>query len=128
MHCVDSSFLADYARKDSGARTKMESLRSRGEKLAVPSVALAEILVGANYRGGTELSRTLEFLDYIEVLAFTTDMAAEAGRIGAEGVARGKPIFGVDLLIAASSRLVRAILVTRDHVFGGVTGLAVESY
>lgn len=128
MHCLDSSFIVDYSRRHAGARAKMTELQEAGGKLAVPSVALAEILVGANYKGGATLVRTLRFLEFLDVLPFDTETAAEAGRLGAEALHRGKPIVGADLLIAATARYHRATLLSRDTVFPGIPGLAVESY
>jgi len=128
MYCLDSSFIVDYSRRDVGARAKMTELHEAGSKLAVPSVALAEILVGANYKGGATLVRTLRFLEFLDVLPFDTETAAEAGRLGAEALRRGKPIVGADLLIAGTARYHRATLLSRDNIFPGIPGLAVESY
>jgi predicted nucleic acid-binding protein len=128
MHCLDSSFIVDYSRRDTGALAKMTELHEVGGKLAVPSVALAEVLVGANHKGGETLARTLRFLEFVDVLPFDTETAAEAGRLGSEALYRGKPIVGADLLIAATARYHRATLLSRDKVFPGIPGLAVESY
>lgn len=128
MHCLDSGFIVDYSRQDPGAREKLKELEEAGSKLAVPSVALAEILVGANFKGGMTLVRTLRFLEFVHVLPFDLETAAEAGRLGAEALKRGKPIVGADLFVAATARYHRATLLTRDKIFPGIPGLAVESY
>ena len=41
---------------------------------------------------------------------------------------RGAPLFGNDLLVAATARCHRGILVSRDTIFSMVPGLAVEAY
>lgn len=128
MRCFDSTFLIDYARGDTRAVEKVRELLEVGERLSIPAVAAAEVLVGAHYRGGRELSRTLEFLERLEVLPFDIAEAAEAGRLGAEALRRGAPIAGNDLLVAATARHHRGILVSRDGVFSHVAGLAVEAY
>lgn len=128
MHCLDSSFIIDFSRKDPPALTKMTELKEAGERVAVPSVALAEILVGANRKGGPTLARTHRFLEFVDILPFDTETAAEAGRLGADSLSRGSPIVGVDLLIAATARYHRATLLTRDRIFATIPGLAVETY
>ncbi|MCI4350165.1 MAG: type II toxin-antitoxin system VapC family toxin [Thermoplasmata archaeon] len=128
MHCFDTTFLIDYARGEDWAVRKVADLLSAGERLATPAVAAAEVLVGAHYRGGRVLAKTLEFLERLEVLPFEIGEATEAGRLGAEALRRGTPLSGNDLLVAATSRHHRGILVTRDKVFSHVAGLAVEAY
>lgn len=128
MRCFDSTFLIDYVRGESSAVDKVRELLESAERLTTPAVAAAELLVGAHYRGGRELTRTLEFLERLDVLSFDVADAAEAGRIGAESMRRGVPLVGNDLLVAATARHHRGILVSRDSVFSMVPGLAVEAY
>lgn len=128
MRCLDATFLVDYSRGKPAAVERVRELTEMGEDLATPAVAMTEVLIGANYRGGRQLARTLEFLESLAVLPFDITVAAEAGRMGADALRRGSPIRGHDLLVAATARHHRAILVTRDGVFAGVSGLAVESY
>ena len=128
MRCFDSTFLIDYVRSEVTAVEKMRDLVESGERITTPSVAAAEVLIGAHFRGRQELSRTLEFLDRLEILPFDIADATEAGRIGAEALRRGTPIAGNDLLVAATARHRGGILVSRDGVFSHVPGLAVETY
>ena len=128
MRCLDTTFLIDYVRGEERATRRVAELLSVGERLTTPAVAAAEVLVGAHYRGGRELARTLEFLERLELLSFEAGEATEAGRLGAEALKSGTPLSGIDLLVAATSRHHRGILVTRDTVFSQVVGLAVESY
>ena len=128
MRCFDSTFLIDYVRGEPAAVEKVRELLASSERLTAPSVAAAELLVGAHYRGGRELARTLEFLERLEVLPFGIEEASEAGRLGAESLRRGAPVAGNDLLVAATARRHRGILVSRDGVFSQVPGLAVEAY
>lgn len=128
MRCFDSTFLVDYLRGDEGAGSRINELRAASERLSTPAVAAAEVLVGAHYRGGRALAQTLEFLEQMEVLPFEVAEAAEAGRLGAESMRRGAPLVGNDLLVAATARLHRGILVSRDSVFSTIPGLAVETY
>lgn len=128
MHCFDTTFLVDYVRGENSAVGKVRELLESAERLTTPAAAAAEVLVGAHYRGGRELARTLEFLENLDVLPFDVAEAAEAGRMGAESLHRGSPLAGIDLLVAATARHHRGILVSKDNVFSSVPGLAVEAY
>jgi len=128
VRCLDTTVLVDYLRGEASALARIRELVSRGERLATPAVSAAEVLVGAHYRGGQELARTLDLLEDLEILPFDVDTAVEAGRIGAESLRRGSPLAGNDLLVAATARQQRGVLVSRDGVFSGIPGLAVESY
>ena len=128
MRCFDSTFLIDYVRGNAEAVEKVGDLVELGERLTTPSVAAAEVLVGAHFRGRGELSRTLEFLDRLDILPFDIAEATEAGRIGAEALRRGTPIAGNDLLVAATARHRGGILVSRVGVFSHVPRLAVETH
>lgn len=128
MRCLDASFLIDLLRGDPDAVRKATSMEATGERTSVASPALAEILCGAYFKGGSDLTRTLETLASAEVLDVDERVAAEAGRLGAEMLRSGLKVATVDLLIAAAAKLNQHILVTRDLVFARIPGLAVESY
>ena len=127
MRCLDSTFLVDYLRGDEATVDKMRELQESSERLTTPAIAAAEVLVGAHYRGGRELARTLEFLEKLEILPFDRAEAAEVGRLGAESMRRGAVLLGNDLLVAATARCHGGILVSRDKVFASALGLAIES-
>ena len=128
MRCLDTTFLVDYFRGEAAAVRKVQEMIGAAEGISIPAVAAAEVLVGAYYRGKGELARTLEFLEQLQILPFAEGEAAEAGRMGAESLHRGLPLAGNDLLIAATARHHRGILVSRDAAFSQVPGLAVEAY
>lgn len=128
MHCFDATLLIDYGDDLPAAVEKVRELRDRGERLTTPSVAVAELLVGAYRDGGRSLAGALAFVETLEVLPVDLTIADEAGRMGAESHRRGAPLPGNDLLIAATARHHRGVLVSRDRIFQGVPGLALESY
>ncbi|MFY9716488.1 MAG: type II toxin-antitoxin system VapC family toxin [Thermoplasmata archaeon] len=128
MRCFDVTFLIDYVRGGASAVEKVRELLEASERMTTPAIAAAEVLVGAHYRGGREPSQTLELLERLDVIPFGIGEVTEAGRLGAESIRRGAPLVGNDLLAAATARHHRGILVSRDAVFSGVPGLAVEVY
>ena len=128
MRCLDASFLIDLLRGNPDAIRKATSLDAAGERTSVAAPALAEILSGAYYKGGPDLTHTLETLASVHVLPVDEAVAAEAGRLGGETLRRGAKVATVDLLIAAAAKINQHTLVTRDAVFARIPGLAVESY
>ena len=128
MRCLDTSFLIDLVKGVPSAADKARAMDAAGERLSVAAPVVTEILRGAYFRGGKELKQTLELLASLDVLDVDDEVAAEAGRMGAELLKRGTDIGTVDLLIAAVAKLNRQILITRDKTFFGIPDLAVESY
>ena len=128
MRCLDAAFLIDLLRKDGGAVLKAKEWDEIGEGLSVAAPALAEVLRGAYFRGGDDLRATVELVANLDVLVIDRDVAAEAGRLGAELLRRGEAMAASDLLIAAAAKLRQEILVTRDHRLARIPGLVVEGY
>lgn len=128
MRCLDATFLIDLVRGDPGARERAQAWDRSGEPLSIAAPALAEVLRGAYFRGGTSLRTLLDRLSGMEVLATDAAAAEEAGRLGAELLRRGVALATVDLLIAATAKVSQQVLVTRDRSFSQVPGLVVETY
>lgn len=128
MRCLDATFLVDVLKGLPAARRKAEVFKESGERLSVAAPALAEILIGAYYRGGSLLRETLELASALDVVDVDVHDAAEAARLGADLLRRGEAIATTDLLIAAAAKLHGQILVTRDRSFSRIPGLAVEAY
>jgi predicted nucleic acid-binding protein len=125
---LDATFLIDYLAGDATATEKAREWAAAGERITSPAPAVAEAMIGANFRGGAALREALAFLGTLEVLPADDWVAGEAGRMGAEQLRRGARLSLSDLLIAATARLNGGILVTRDAAFGQIPGLAVETY
>jgi len=128
MRCLDSTFLIDVAKGRGNAEAKARALVAAGERMAMAAPVLAEVMVGAHYRGGIYHRRMLEFMSSLEVLETTAEIAMEAGEIGAELMRRGTAAGTIDLILAATAKRHGAILLTRDTAFAKVPGLAVENY
>lgn len=128
MRCLDSTFVVDLLRGDGGARKRAESMGVAGERAAIPAPAMAEVLVGAQHRGGQYLRKALELLAGLDVIPTDAAVAARAGELGAELLRRGARLSAVDLLIAATAEVHASVLLTRDTDFSSVPGLAVETY
>ncbi len=128
MRCLDSTFLIDLLKGEAASAAKLKALEASGEGLSIAAPALTEILIGAYFKGGAALKETLELVSRVEVLVEDEQVAAEAGRMGAELLHRGLALPTVDLLIAAAAKLHQHILITRDEDFSRIPGLVVETY
>ena len=128
MRCLDSSFIIDLLAGEPAATRKAGELRAAGERLSIAVPSLSEVLMGAHFRGGRYERKALELLAGLDVLPADSAVGAEAGQLGAELLRRGARASGEDLLIAATARLNRKVLLTRDTGFSGMPGLAVEAY
>ncbi len=128
MRCLDSSFLLDLVKGVPAAAQKARVMDASGERLSVSAPGVTEVLRGAYFKGGKELKDTLELIAGFEILDIDEDVAAEAGRMGAELLRRGTDVGTIDLMIAAAAKLSGQILVTRDSTFFGIPDLAVEAY
>lgn len=128
MVSLDTTFLIDLRKGVPAALLKARELEEAGEPKCVTSPVAAELLVGAYRAGGAQLSRTKALLDSMIFLDTDREACEEAGRLGAELLARGEPVSAVDLLIAAISRRHGQRVLTRDRAFDRIPGLAVETY
>lgn len=128
MRAVDSTFPIDVLKGLPEAVAKAEELTAADEILAIPAPALAEVLVGAHYAGGSLLRDTLALVEPLEVIPADAEVAHSAGRLGAEMLRRGLRMSSSDLLVAAACAGRGVVLITRDEAFGRVPGLAVERY
>jgi tRNA(fMet)-specific endonuclease VapC len=128
MRCLDTTFCIDLANGVPAARAKVEELEKQGDLLAIAAPALTEFLIGAFSQGGKRLTRAMEFVAQLQTLDVTEPIAMDAARLGGECVRRGEAVAVMDLLIAATARHHRAIVLTRDPDFSRIPGLSTETY
>ncbi|MFQ6013441.1 MAG: PIN domain-containing protein [Thermoplasmata archaeon] len=128
MVSLETTFLVDLRRGDPAAVAKARELEAAGETKCVTPPVAAELFLGA-YRFGTEhVVRTQSLLASLVWLDMDREACEEAGRMGAELLARGEAIGAADLFIAATSKRHGHRLLTRDRAFPRVPGLTVEAY
>lgn len=98
--------------------------------LCVSAVTQGELLFGLARRPHAVGLHTAirEFLARVEVLAWGSAAATQYGVLRALLEAKGMPLGNIDTLIAAHAIAADAILVTHDHAFSRVPGLAVEDW
>jgi predicted nucleic acid-binding protein len=125
---LDSTFLVDLLAGFPRAVEKARELDSVGEPRYVTAPAASEVLLGAYRLGGAYLTRTRLLVDGLPMLPFDQAACQEAGRLGAELLARGTPIGQGDLFIGAVTLRHGQRLLTRDRSFGLIPGLVIEGY
>lgn len=126
--CADASFLIDVVRSDIGAVRLVREMQLGGESLHAPAPAVAELLLGALLHKGRARSETIALAEEIETIPTDYLVAAEAAQIASELSGRGRPLPMIDALIAATARLQKMALVTRDKAFSNISGLTIQGY
>ncbi len=128
MVSLETTFLVDLRRGEPAAVAKAEVLEAARETKAVTPPVAAELFLGAHRFGAEHVERTRDLLASLVWLAMDQEACEEAGRIGAELMARGETLGEADLFIAATSMRHGHRLLTRDRAFARVPGLTVEAY
>lgn len=97
----------------------------------ISSVTLSELMYGVEKSSDPERNRValLEFLTFFDIYDYDAGAATEYGVIRADLEKRGRPIGGMDILIAAHAKFLDLILVTNNESeFVRVHGLKVENW
>ena len=133
IYLLDTSVVIDLLRgKLVNVRERFRSARTDGATIAISSIALFELWYGVarsgRIRENTERLRFLLSGD-IAVLPFEDEDAMIAGKLRAGLEAKGTPIGGYDLLIAAHALRIGATLVTGNvSEFARVPGLSLADW
>jgi predicted nucleic acid-binding protein len=122
---VDSTALVDLLRENHA----LEPILARFSEIAVPHVALGELLLGAlKSKNPSELRRTLFLVKGMTILSGDSDTAGKYAQIRHGLESGGTPIPQNDIWIAASAIQAGVPLITRDRHFRRVPGLTVLEY
>lgn len=114
--CLDTSVLIDNLRGRKQSVEFVKELEAAGALLSTTSVSSFELYYGAyrSKRQPANLASTRTLLRRLFILDLTDDCSEEAGRILAMLEARGEPIEFRDALIAATAKIHKTTLVTRN--------------
>lgn len=105
-----------------------EKFSKHADTLCVSVITAAELRFGAEKAGRASLVELVEgFLERLAILDWTDNVCGHYARIRAALERQGKPIGGMDLLIAAHAVSLRMTLVTNNlRHFSHVPGLKTE--
>ena len=122
--------IASYIVRGPGAALAARLVAVPMAQLCVSSITQAELLHGlARKPSATSLHLAVrEFLARLEVLAWDSAAATVYGPLRAQLEAAGTPLGNLDTLIAAHALAAGATLVTNDHAFTRVPGLAIDNW
>ena len=124
--CLDTSFLFDLLAGDSAAADLLPGIEP---PIVVSALCFYELLAGETNR--ERIERVEGFAQEFAVVPVTFEVCSLAAEIQTRLQARGEPIPKIDALLAATSILVGAPLVTADEHFRRVPsefGLLLREY
>ena len=105
-------------------------VRHENDDICISVVTYAELLYGIQKHGSHKLARTVRsFVDRLEIVEWTREAAAEYADIRCLIEAKGTPLNGADLMIAACAKTIGAILVTNNvKHFEKIPALKIENW
>lgn len=123
---LDTSVVVDLFAGDTTAKR----LLARVEVILVPSIALGELVYGAekSARPEVNLARVEDFAANVNVLACDLETARRYGKIKNGLRIKGRPLPENDIWIAAVAQQHGLMLATRDRHFGEIDGLALIAW
>jgi tRNA(fMet)-specific endonuclease VapC len=128
-YLLDTNTCVYAIKRDSGV---LRNLQEHGpDDFGISAITVAELWFGAAKSSRPHQTRSSvdAFLEPFEILPFTTEAADDYADIRLELEKGGRPIGERDLLIAATARSRRLIVVTSNvREFGRVAGLEVEDW
>lgn len=129
---IDSTFVIDLLRSDSGAKKKARELDARREPKLLSTPVLYEVVSGLLHtRSRSEAIGFQRLAANYSIVPFDETSAMKAAEIRAELMNLGRVKSHVDTMLAGIAAAGRHTLVSRDADFraiSGATGLPVESY
>ena len=122
MLVVDTSVLVGHLRGDAGCRDLLRAALRTGE-VRVPTLVEWELWKGAER--ALERSKVKALLDVFEPALLTPDVARVAAQVHRELSTQGRPLPGIDVLIAAHALQLGCPLAAIDGDFARIPDLFV---
>jgi tRNA(fMet)-specific endonuclease VapC len=100
------------------------------DSLCISSITCAELMFGAVWKKSSRLSSAVkELIDRFHIIDFDKKSAEEYAAIRDFLESKGIPIGNMDLLIAATAKSAKAVIVTNNEKhYRGIPGLEVENW
>ncbi len=127
-YCLDSNFIINLLNGKDNAVSLYKEIRNAPLVVtAIPSIVLFEILRGKE-KNQNKIEKFEALRQRLVVLSFGEKEAQEASRIEKEIHQRGQTISPLDLLIGATAKTNKAILVSSDGDYDKINGLMLKKY
>lgn len=122
--------MVSYALKGTYPAVRKRIAAAPPAALSISAVTQSELIYGIALRPqATSLAAVVtEFLRWVEVADWSTQVAQVHGALRAKLRTRGIGVETFDLMIAAHALALDAVLVSRDGVFKSVDGLKLEDW
>ncbi len=129
-YLLDTNHASRFLDGTEPVTSRVEVAVKQGHRFGISITVLGELYfaVYASSRRAQNLQALHDFLDDAILWPFDERAAEEFGRIQAEQKAKGRPIPPLDAQIAAVARVHGLVLLTADHHFTFVDGIAVENW
>lgn len=114
MRVLDANFLVDYLGGVPATRAYYEQAGGADERWILPAPAYAETLVGVGNHQESDVAEAIAALSWGHVHEIDDELAVEAAHIADEIGPQGPYLDGVDALVAAVGRELRATVVSAD--------------
>jgi tRNA(fMet)-specific endonuclease VapC len=123
---LDTSVIIDLF----AHRAEAERVVSSASELYLPSIALGELLYGAERSShrAANVAEVESFAASVAILSCDAETASHYGEIKADLRRKGRPLPDNDLWIAAIARQHQLTVATRDGHFSEIPGLALLSW
>ncbi len=108
----------------------LEKFSTHFPKLCISAITAAELQFGAAKKNSAPLTEKVQaFCKLVPVVDWTFETALRYGKLRSELEKLGTPLASMDLLIAASALVERAVLVTNNEAhFSKVKHLSLENW
>jgi predicted nucleic acid-binding protein len=127
-YCLESNFIIDLLKGKDNAIQVYEEIKDAPLSItAIASVALFEILRGKE-QNQDKIRRFEELRQKMTVLPFGEREAEEASQIEKAIHQKGQTISPLDLLIGATAKTNKAILISNDSGYQRIDGLQLRNY
>lgn len=128
---LDTGAAQDFLNGRCGLRARADAERHRGRRIGTCMPVLGELWAGATGSASRERNeaRLRHGLSRLVIWPYSTEAAAEYGRIFAELRRIGRPMQQIDIQIAAiAASLGNCTVVSSDSDLPAVPGLSVENW
>ena len=125
---LDTNVLSDVLRRNEAVLAQL--IRHHPADIAMSCVSEGELLYGVgNNPNATSLHNAVaELIKSITPLPWDSAAAEQYGQLKAELYRAGQPLSELDMMIAAHALAANLCLVTSDHAFSRINGLATENW
>lgn len=130
-YLLDTGIAQDFQDDRRGVRQRAKAVRAQGHRIGICVPVLGELWSGVEGSSKRDANAVLllRALSHFSIWPYSTEAAAEYGRIFIELKRIGRPIQQIDMQIGAIARtLPNCIVVTKDNDLSAISGILIETW